>query len=482
MVDVINVQNTPRKPSAGALFGSGFGQGVGQVSTAYLENKMKEMFIQREADKNLPMAKILAKKLGANPGEIEGISQMLARQPAIMGKIIEDLPMRGVQEDIAGGGIPANRLYGTGGGSGTEDQGQPFESQQAPQQNFRQQTSGPPLQTPSSLTPAKAPDPIPMRIVNGQVGPQNIAQEMAAQQRTPSVQESLQSVQAPQQTAAMTPPRPQQPGQAPQPQGQETIPFEQITPQQLQEYVRTLPAKAVKPVIDAWNKAQDVRRKEEELALKRTKTFFEVEKTPREFIKQLNTDYGKALKQRPIYKLMESKAPEIQKGSVARRFLMDRFELPAGMMLNPTEEGIDKVAQQLLRGISADYKGRILQSEVENYMRSNPSLLNSPEGMQKLARMSMALDKMTEKKWHLKNEIVAQHKKEGQPLPEDLESEILEKAPDYSDEAYYEIEKIMGVNGVQKINDVVVVSPEGKSYTLPKSKVNEALQAGWKLG
>ncbi len=178
---------------------------------------------------------------------------------------------------------------------------------------------------------------------------------------------------------------------------------------------------------------------------------YKLEAEQREVIKKVNDDYNATLKKRPIYRIMESKAPELQSTTTLKRFLMDKFDLPPGLMLRPDAEVLEKVSQQLLRGITAEYSGagRILQSEVENYVRSNPSLLNSPEGMQKLAKISMEFDNIAEKKWQLKNQLVKEYRARKEMLPEDLDNQILERAKDFEEEAYKKIENIMNVKGMQ---------------------------------
>lgn len=191
----------------------------------------------------------------------------------------------------------------------------------------------------------------------------------------------------------------------------------------------------------------DQKREERETKL----TNYKLESEQRDVIKKVNDDYNATLKKRPIYRIMETKAPELQSTTTLKRFLMDKFDIPPGLMLKPDAEVLEKVSQQLLRGITAEYQGagRILQSEVENYVRSNPSLLNSPEGMQKLAKISMEFDNIAEKKWQLKNQIVKDYRSRKEPLPEDLDTQILEKAKDFEDEAFKKIQGIMNVKGVQ---------------------------------
>lgn len=225
-------------------------------------------------------------------------------------------------------------------------------------------------------------------------------------------------------------------------------------------------------VIDAYNKEKDPSVKKEIYSIvndlnkqildqkkeKRENKLanYKLEAEQRGVIKKINDDYNATLKKRPIYRIMESKAPELQSTTTLKRFLMDKFDLPPGLLLNPDAEVLEKVSQQLLRGITAEYSGagRILQSEVENYVRSNPSLLNSPEGMQKLAKISMEFDNIAEKKWQLKNQIVKEYRAMKELLPEDIDTQILERSKDFEEEAFKKIEDIMNVNGVQSAQQV----------------------------
>ena len=210
----------------------------------------------------------------------------------------------------------------------------------------------------------------------------------------------------------------------------------------------------------------------------------EAEKEPKEFIKKIDDEFNNTLKKRPIYRIMEAKAPELQKGSTLRKFISEKYHIAPGLMFKPNEEVLEKLSQQLLRGISGDYKGRILQSEVENYTKSNPSLLNTPEGMQKLAKISMALDEVSEKKFNLKNEIVKDYRKRKEPLPEDLETQIMEKVADFQDESYRKVEDIMNVSGVENSNMemVSVINPDGVMGKMPRKMADEAIKnAGYKL-
>jgi hypothetical protein len=206
-----------------------------------------------------------------------------------------------------------------------------------------------------------------------------------------------------------------------------------------------------------------------------------MEKEPREYIKKLNDEYNSSLKKRPIYKTLESKAPELQKGSVLRKYLMDKYDLPAGFMLDKTGEVLEKLSQNLLRGISADYKGRILQSEVENYLKGVPSLANTPEGIVQLSKISLEMDKLSEMKWKLANEIKKDYRARGERLPEDLETQVLEKSEKFADDVYKNIENIIGSKQLQEVEDEPVIVTNlktGRTGPMPRKFAEEAAKTG----
>ena len=71
----------------GAGFSAGVGEGIAQGSQMFLQHKMNEMFTQREADKNLPAAKLLAAHMKFQGEEANAVAQLLARNPQKMAEM-----------------------------------------------------------------------------------------------------------------------------------------------------------------------------------------------------------------------------------------------------------------------------------------------------------------------------------------------------------------------------------------------------------
>lgn len=203
----------------------------------------------------------------------------------------------------------------------------------------------------------------------------------------------------------------------------------------------------------------------------------------REFLKTMDEEYNSTLKKRPIYKTMEKLGPKLTSTTALKKWTMDHFHIPAGVMLRPDEEVLGKVSEQLLRGIGTDFRGRILQSEVESYIRSNPSLLNSPEGLVKLAKISMSLDKVIEKKWKVANQIRKEARAIGEELPEDISSQVMEKSSDFYDQAFNDIERIAGEKFERPTDMITVIAPDGSEGEMPRERAEAAVVSGrgWRI-
>lgn len=180
------------------------------------------------------------------------------------------------------------------------------------------------------------------------------------------------------------------------------------------------------------------------------KNRYEMEKAPREYLEGLTHQYESTLRKKPIFKNIESLAGKIGPGSVYKKYLADRWNLPVGMVFDDVGQVVDKLNAQLGQGVSGDYQQtKILQVQMDTYLKTNPSLLNTPEGMQKLARISMALDDIVEKKWKAGQDIRKEARKKGEALPEDLADQVVGKEQEYVIETADKIRDIMSVKGVQ---------------------------------
>ena len=455
MASVTGFSQYQRPPSTseriGSAFGAGIGKGISDASSMALQARMSEMFVQREADKNLPMARVLAKRLGGIPeDQIEGVSQMLARDPQGMMTLIQELPMRQGINDVAGGGIPANRLFGT------ESQGQEGEQFQGQPQSS-QQVSGVPLQTPSSLTQARAPEPIPMKIAKGTVGPQNITQEMAAQAATPSVEESVQSVQAPNATPRVPQQQPGQQTSQAQPQSQDTVRWENITPEQLQRYTATLPVKQAKMAIDAWNKAQDRALRERTASAAERKATVAERKEERESgqselkmkearpdVKKLRERMGALREQvRKYDESFKDAKKAIQTGDTnnwgqffVNKFDVDPLKAPATQLMNVASK---EFIRGSMMGISAKAQNQWIEQRFASMFPTAGSRADSQETV--LASLQRSND-ISRKEIELYDKYDEQYARDPQKIDKAVQSELRKYTDERDDKLSYHLSLI----------------------------------------
>lgn len=92
--------------------------------------------------------------------------------------------------------------------------------------------------------------------------------------------------------------------------------------------------------------------------------------------------------------------------------------------MNADEQTVDKLSKDFLRDISKIFKGRVLQSEIENFMKTVPSLLQSDEGRLKVIHNIKLFNKAAKIKYDAMRDILKENK---MVPPRYLEMEIEER-------------------------------------------------------
>ncbi len=105
--------------------------------------------------------------------------------------------------------------------------------------------------------------------------------------------------------------------------------------------------------------------------------------------------------------------------------LLNKLGIPLGTLENADAEQFDKLSQELMKNIQGTYGSRILQTEVQNFMRSIPTLMNSSEGQKKLINQWKILNEGKKIYYDAYKEIRKQNPKR---LPPDLHEQVLESA------------------------------------------------------
>jgi hypothetical protein len=151
---------------------------------------------------------------------------------------------------------------------------------------------------------------------------------------------------------------------------------------------------------------------------------------------------------------------------------LNKLGIPIGVLENPGAEQFEKLSQELMKNIQGTYGSRILQSEVQSFMKSIPSLLNSEEGQKKLIKQWKLLNEGKRIYYDAYREIKKENPKR---LPPDLHEKVLDKSEDKLDKL---ADQFKSINESENVN---IKSPDGKIRIVPRSMLQQAIESGGEL-
>ncbi len=154
-------------------------------------------------------------------------------------------------------------------------------------------------------------------------------------------------------------------------------------------------------------------------------------------------------------------------GPSAAAFL-EKMGIPLGALENPSNELFQKVSQDLLKGLPEAYGSRILKVEVDNFLKTIPTLLNSSDGRRMIASNILKLGEMKEVFY---NEMRRQQKHyltEGKKFPKDFEQEVFDQVRPNIDKLNNEFLQLSNVKSVPE-GTVPFYDPSGGVSFVPKN-------------
>ncbi len=214
--------------------------------------------------------------------------------------------------------------------------------------------------------------------------------------------------------------------------------------------------------------------KEKNLKLAERKQEYKEQEPVRKFEEEAQNKIKAWHKQKNNLQFIAEHAREIGSHAGIRKKISETFGIPIGELLNPTEQVMDKIATQLAQNISSIFPGRVLVSELEAYMRSNPSLLNDPIAMENIAKIMLESGKMAEEEYKSIRSLKKIYLDQGD-LFEEVEKVM---APKY-DSINEKINQIIGTS--EPSSTILMINPKGEIGSVPKEKVEAAKKAGYKL-
>ena len=143
-----------------------------------------------------------------------------------------------------------------------------------------------------------------------------------------------------------------------------------------------------------------------------------------DFADQIVKDYQGAEGSKNRLAQMEIAAKSGELPTPAMVKTLDFFGLPLGILSNPLAEGYDKSVQDYIKDVSLYFPGQIRVAEIESYMKSIPTLLNTDPGKEIIIENMKLVNKQKEFAYEAYKDILKENKGKK---PRNLDIEILER-------------------------------------------------------
>lgn len=193
--------------------------------------------------------------------------------------------------------------------------------------------------------------------------------------------------------------------------------------------------------------------------------------------KEYRTGVNNAYKAYVEDKMMLDRMGQLNKKDLASPFQAKVGQLlgvPISILSNPESEEFDKLTAAMTRNIRQYYGARITNLEMSTFLRSIPSLLNSTEGRERVMKGLQIVNKPKQLEYEALKEI--RKKSGGKSLPFDLQEQVTEKLEPKLNELADQFKNLSA-----DTETVIVISPAGKKFKLPKQHVGSALKDGFKV-
>jgi hypothetical protein len=156
---------------------------------------------------------------------------------------------------------------------------------------------------------------------------------------------------------------------------------------------------------------------------------------------------------------------------------LEALGIPLGALENPASELYQKLSQDLLKGLPETYGSRILKVEVDNFLKTIPTLLNSPEGRRMISSNMLKLGEMKEVYY---NEMRRQQQdaiQNNKQLPRDFQQSVFDQVKPQIDRVNNEFMKLTEIKAVPK-DTIPFFSPSGEIEFVPKEHAQWAQENG----
>lgn len=232
------------------------------------------------------------------------------------------------------------------------------------------------------------------------------------------------------------------------------------------------------------------KRGEKELGLKQQKIDIEKEKLKlqkidksfadqKDFIDQTTSSY-KSFETDTKPKLLQMQAiPDEDLASPTASVFLDKLGIPLGALADPASELYQKLSLDLLKGLPEIYGNRILKVEVDNFLKTIPSLMNSPDGRRMIASNMLKLGEMKEVYYNQMRQMQKDSLDNEKPLPKDFQQRVFDQVKPQIDRINDQFVKLSSIKKVEP-GTIPFFGPNNEVFFVPKEKAEWASKNGGK--
>lgn len=218
----------------------------------------------------------------------------------------------------------------------------------------------------------------------------------------------------------------------------------------------------------------DIYAKEQDL---NQKSFESSYKAQEDFIDETTKSYrGFETEMKPRLMQMQHIPEKDLIGPTASVFL-DQLGIPLGALEDPSSELYNKLSQDLLKGLPETYGSRILKVEVDNFLKTIPTLLNSPNGRRMIASNMLKLGEMKEVFYNEMRKEQREHLDKNKPLPRDFQQNVFDQVKPQIDRINNDFVKMSEVKSIPE-GTIPFFSPSGDIEFVPKEHAQWASENG----
>jgi len=156
---------------------------------------------------------------------------------------------------------------------------------------------------------------------------------------------------------------------------------------------------------------------------------------------------------------------------------LDALGIPLGALDDPSSELYQKLSQDLLKGLPDTYGSRILKVEVDNFLKTIPTLLNSADGRRMIASNMLKLGEMKEVYYNAMRQQQREYLDKNKPLPRDFQQTVFDQVKPQIDRINNEFVKLSEIKSVPK-DTIPFFNPNGEVEFVPKEHAQWASENG----